>query len=235
MSIVLDGTTGITATGALTGLTTPLTVAQGGTGLTLGVVLQAGGIDEYNANATLTSGNFGRLITSNTATATTLTLPLSATGATGSIMSFSNLNSGLLTITAAGSDIIFVNGGVLTTFTVPNGSSIQLAASGAGYWKTLTGMTGGLGVAQTWQNVTASRAITTTYYNTTGKPITVGIVFITSSGAGQFNINGLLVGSTQSSGAGIGAFVSGIVPTGGAYNLVQTGTITSISNWAELR
>lgn len=34
MSIILDGTTGIAATGALTGLTTPLTVAQGGTGAT---------------------------------------------------------------------------------------------------------------------------------------------------------------------------------------------------------
>ena len=32
MAIVLDGTSGITATGALTGLTTPITVAQGGTG-----------------------------------------------------------------------------------------------------------------------------------------------------------------------------------------------------------
>ena len=34
MAIVLDGTSGITATGALTGLTTPITVAQGGTGQT---------------------------------------------------------------------------------------------------------------------------------------------------------------------------------------------------------
>jgi len=37
-----------------------------------------------------------------------------------------------------------------------------------------------LGVGQTWQNVKGSRALATTYYNTTGKPITVN-VRVTSS------------------------------------------------------
>jgi len=38
MAIVLDGTSGITATGALTGLTTPITVGQGGSGGLVGGV-----------------------------------------------------------------------------------------------------------------------------------------------------------------------------------------------------
>ena len=39
MAIILDGTSGITATGALTGLTTPITVGQGGTGGLIGGVI----------------------------------------------------------------------------------------------------------------------------------------------------------------------------------------------------
>jgi hypothetical protein len=38
MAIILDGTSGITATGSLTGLTTPITVGQGGTGGLIGGV-----------------------------------------------------------------------------------------------------------------------------------------------------------------------------------------------------
>jgi hypothetical protein len=38
MAIILDGTSGITATGSLTGLTTPITVGQGGSGGLVGGV-----------------------------------------------------------------------------------------------------------------------------------------------------------------------------------------------------
>ena len=62
MTMILDGTLGITATGSLTGLTTAITPAQGGTGLTA-------------------VGSSGNLLTSN-GTAWTSTAPAAAGGMT---------------------------------------------------------------------------------------------------------------------------------------------------------
>ena len=65
MTMTLDGTLGITATGSLTGLTTPITAAQGGTGaatLTANNVLLGNGTSAVTFVAPSTSGN---LLTSN--------------------------------------------------------------------------------------------------------------------------------------------------------------------------
>ena len=65
MTMILDGTLGITATGSLTGLTTAITAAQGGTGaatLTANNVLLGNGTSAVTFVAPSTSGN---LLTSN--------------------------------------------------------------------------------------------------------------------------------------------------------------------------
>ena len=54
MAIILDGTSGITATGALTGLTTPITVAQGGSGGLVGGVIPIQPITASVATSALT-------------------------------------------------------------------------------------------------------------------------------------------------------------------------------------
>ena len=99
-----------------------------------------------------------------------------------------------------------------------------------------------LGYGQTYQDVTASRAAATTYYNTTGKPISVMVQIANSAASGPFGatltINGAIVNanfSIQQTGAG-NYFVtpSGVVPPGGSYSL--TGLLsTTISKWYELR
>lgn len=84
-----------------------------------------------------------------------------------------------------------------------------------------------LGYGQTWQNVTGSRAAGTTYYNTTGKPITVKVVAGTSLG-------GVTVGGVAVT-LGISANVitdTFIVPAGMPYSIV---TLTGGFNWLELR
>jgi len=43
----------------------------------------------------------------------------------------------------------------------------------------LTGIDAGIGVGQTWTDVTSSRAKTTEYQNTTGKPIMISVSFTT--------------------------------------------------------
>jgi len=88
-----------------------------------------------------------------------------------------------------------------------------------------------LGYGQTWQDVTGSRATSTTYYNTTGKPILVNIHNEASSVITTLVINGVTV-QKGFSGASSYASLTGIVPPNGSYSI--TGTLTS-AIWAELR
>lgn len=97
----------------------------------------------------------------------------------------------------------------------------------------------GIGYVQTWQDVTASRALATTYTNTTGKPI-LALVSCTSgavNGFAQLNINGVLIHNTSQAAAN-GAFVSTgilLVPPGATYSAVNGGGSTTLSRWMELR
>ena len=105
-----------------------------------------------------------------------------------------------------------------------NNSSTQAQSSGLG-----TGST-----AQTWQNVTASRAGGTTYTNSTGYPIEV---CVTSGGNNNFtfSINGTVIRTISGYGGAGGMAYSGsiIVPNGATY--LVTLNSTSISTWFELR
>ena len=87
-----------------------------------------------------------------------------------------------------------------------------------------------IGVDQTWQDVSASRVASTTYTNSTGKPIFV-FVYVTVSTTRQFVVNGITVGNF-SGGLGQGT-VSTIVPNGGTYSI--NGAVSSIVAWSELR
>lgn len=104
-------------------------------------------------------------------------------------------------------------------------STIQGAGGNA-----LTAMSS-LGYGQTWQDVTGSRATSTTYYNTTGKPILVNIHNEASGVATTLGINGVTVQKGYSS-ASAHASLTGIVPPNGSYS--TTGTLSS-AIWTELR
>jgi hypothetical protein len=96
-----------------------------------------------------------------------------------------------------------------------------------------------LGYGQTWQDVKASRALATTYYNTTGKPILVNIPVAYGTATGQnatLTVNSIVVSQTAfDSGSWNGkATLSAIVPNSGSYIVSNVGTVT-IANWAELR
>jgi len=94
-----------------------------------------------------------------------------------------------------------------------------------------------IGYSQTWQTVTGSRALSTTYYNTTGRPILVQ-VFTTSgtvNALNQLTINGVIVNQYCQAGSVTGGVTSGIVPPMGSYSCTQGGTSASIVAWTELR
>ena len=93
---------------------------------------------------------------------------------------------------------------------------------------------GGIGIGQTWQDVTASRVSGTTYTNSTGKPI-MAVVTISVSGGGasvSFIVGGVTIPFFGFSASGGSGYAGGtvIIPTGATYSC--TGIINS---WMELR
>ena len=92
-----------------------------------------------------------------------------------------------------------------------------------------------IGVGQTWQDVTASRALGTTYTNSTGKPIMVSArgIYATNSGAVTIYVNGLDIGqSNVGGGSGSRLTIAGIVPDNSKY--LVTG-VSALEKWTELR
>ena len=108
--------------------------------------------------------------------------------------------------------------------------SIQLAA--------------GLGYNQTWQNVTGSRSIGTTYQNTTGQPILV-TVCVTNNSSGdsmqyiQVSTDGANWVSTcvdPTASQENGHSMSSIVPNNSYYRVYREGPNTAgLRLWSELR
>jgi hypothetical protein len=119
-----------------------------------------------------------------------------------------------------------------------NGTVTATTFSGAG--TSLTGtansLNAGIGVNQTWQNVFASRAVGTTYTNSTGKSIGVAISYTCNlaSTVQGLTINGLSVYASGSEiGNGSGFFL--IVPDGNTYAFLTNGGTITIVTWNELR
>lgn len=97
-------------------------------------------------------------------------------------------------------------------------SAVQSAFGNA-----LTAM-GSLGYGQTWQNLTGSRALSTTYYNTTGKPIQLSIS-LTSAVYIVPTIGGVSLGN-------MAWLTEAVVQPGQSYSVTSAG---AISTWSELR
>lgn len=227
MPITLDGSTG-------QGITFPDSTTQISGNITIGSIL------EYNANTSLPQSAFGRLVTSNTVSATTLTLPTIA-GNSGKVITISNLGTGLVTVNCGeNTSAIFANGLTITgspaSIQVPQGASIQLATDG-GNWKAVQTAAWGIGAGnQSWQDLAGSRALGTTYTNSTGRPIAV-IIGVSQSTQG-FGLQ-IFIGSAsynahqQNNGSSSGS-ASFIVPNGSTYRVsAQSGQ--TLDNWLELR
>ncbi|HVI51509.1 MAG TPA: hypothetical protein VM661_09890 [Candidatus Sulfotelmatobacter sp.] len=121
---------------------------------------------------------------------------------------------------------------------------ITLTEAVAGTWATApTGVQGAggmamaamqsLGFGQTWQNLTASRALGTTYYNTTGRPIFISITCSGNSGVGtSIQVNGVSTGLSGYVNGGADLVYTAIVPPGQSY-VATTGVV--LNTWSELR
>ena len=89
-----------------------------------------------------------------------------------------------------------------------------------------------LGYSQTYQDVSGSRTVGTTYYNTTGRPI---FLAWSGNGGGQYAyallINGVTIGQT---GSNAGEYMTAVIPPGASYQATNSGGSGSLY-WYELR
>lgn len=94
-----------------------------------------------------------------------------------------------------------------------------------------------LGYGQNWQNVSASRAAGTTYYNTTGKPICLGIYVIGNASSNALvtaTINGVameILATVATAYTAATGFV--VIPAGCSYSLAMAAV--GSFKWFELR
>lgn len=116
---------------------------------------------------------------------------------------------------------VSINGTSGVTF---NDSSVQGASA--------------IGYSQTWQNMTSSRSIGTTYTNSTGKPITVTIAATGNGANGLFGItlnSAVTFYSPSAYSGGAWTSVTFIVPDGNTYYTTQQGSNVTLQIWMELR
>lgn len=96
-----------------------------------------------------------------------------------------------------------------------------------------------IGVGQTWQTVTGSRAYGATYTNATGKPIQVIIHATndtnTSWGTLQPTVGGVTLPLASAILNQSRAYLSFIVPSGATYVVTNSGTALTLIQWSELR
>ena len=112
-----------------------------------------------------------------------------------------------------------------TTLTTP----LPVASGGTGI------TTGGLGMGQSWSDVSGSRSANTTYTNSTGKPIQVNVWGGGGNGlVVSLTVGSVLVGVVGGNGdvAQHKVIVSAIVPAGATYIAQNNGNSLG---WAELR
>ena len=92
-----------------------------------------------------------------------------------------------------------------------------------------------IGVGQSWQDVTASRASGVTYTNSTGKPIAIAVFSTNGNFTGVLNINGISVNYGMGSSSYFAMqSVQIIVPNNSTYSVTFTDTGLG-HRWLELR
>lgn len=230
-----------------TGAVGTLPVANGGTGLatlTRNSVVIGKGTDNVAFIAPGTSGN---LLTS-AASVAVVTATISAT-----TMTVSAVTSGTLSIGQTISGTGVTGGTTITALGTGTGGTgtYTVSASQTVSSTTITGTVQvwesaanqGIGVGQTWTDVTGSRALSTTYTNSTGKPIEISVGGYSNGAGGGYiycTFNGSVTvpfGSWYSAGGSYPFLGTVIVPVSATYLVAFAVTAGSptYNFWYELR
>ncbi|MEG1042685.1 MAG: hypothetical protein RSE94_22490 [Pseudomonas sp.] len=126
--------------------------------------------------------------------------------------------------------------GLTTALSIAQGGTGGKTQSEA---KTALGI-GDIGVGQSWQNVTASRELNTTYTNNTGRPIQIAAQAGPTTTSG-FSSLVVVIGGTSVYTAyanGTSAYIgiaNAIIPPGATYRINNNLGLAVLTNWSELR
>ena len=90
-----------------------------------------------------------------------------------------------------------------------------------------------IGVGQTWQDLSASRAENVTYTNLTSRPIFISVRFDRDDGELQLYVDSLLIGRTGNTAGPIYYTLTAIIPINSTYSVSAIGAGTL--SWYELR
>lgn len=187
------------------------------------------------ANTTLTAAaHAGRYIIIG-GSGPTLDLPLASTMPAGTTITVHNYSIAAASIARQGSDTISVYGQSLTSLSIPIQGMVTFVSDATGVWVPHGHALYALGMGDSYQNVTASRAVGVTYTNTSGRPIFVSAWFV----AATETIPTLLIGGEEASvnkasNAGDFAMVCGVVGPGETYR-INAATAPSTFAWSERR
>lgn len=217
-----DGTNTSFAQAALTtDVTGTLPILNGGTGQTTA---------NAALNALLPTQTANRLLKSD-GTNTSFAQAALSTDVTGTLP-VANGGTGATTLTSAA----LLKGNGASAISAASAADI-VAAIGSTAVTLSTDSTNAIGYSQTWQNLTASRAMGTTYTNSTGKPIMV-VVTVGPTGNNttvNWQAGGITIGSMGVTAGYNTACLSFIVPTATTYSVSSSGNPTTLGSWTELR
>ena len=148
---------------------------------------------------------------------------------------------GALTLTHNAASLILPGAANITTAA---GDVAEFMSLGGGNWRCFSYQRGsgealsssGLGQGQTWQDMTSSRVLGTTYTNSTGKPIGIsGYVNNGSAGRIAVTIGGVVVWNYMAA-SGIPPMpFTAVIPVGATYSVSVTAGTATLAIWAELR
>lgn len=228
---------------SLTGLTTPLSAAQGGTGLNaIGSASQvltvnsAGNALEF-ATVPISAITDGSISTAKIADSAVTSIKIADDAVTSNKIAddavtpaqMAGLTRGQIIYCNASGDIVALAPGSAGQILTSDGTDVS--------WTTPAAPSSGVGDGQQWYDMTSSRSMGTSYQNTTGRAIMVSVATVISvekylqvshNGSSWVNIGTLGGhGGINDSGAS-----QAIVPAGHYYK--ATGGL-SIVAWAELR
>jgi hypothetical protein len=213
-----------------------------GTGVTIAdgnkIIVFSNGTNFYETsvgNVAIANGGTGQ----STANAAFNALAPSQASASGKYLKSNGTNTSWDALDVGTADITGVlpaaNGG--TGLSSSGTSGNVLTSTGSGW---ASSAPSGIGIGQTWQNMTSSRASGTSYTNSTGKPIMVNVY--NDQPDNGFSIRatcgGIVVGNASGAAGGDSTragMVSFIVPDGTSYSVTYSVGIYSSIVWAELR
>lgn len=214
-----------------------LFVPKGDSGAGAGDMLSANNLSDV-ANPATSRANLGL---GTVAVENTVPIAKGGTGATDAATARTNLSAQTLNanltslsgITLAQGDLLYATGPD-TLVRLPKGTANQVLQMNSGATAPEWASENAIGVGQTWQDVTGSRSASTSYQNTTGRPIAVAIYTGGVTGNHKLEVStdnsSWLVVSQSGSSSALISTNRAIVPPGHYYR--YTG---NISGWSELR